>query len=164
MIAEELLQRYIEQPGTAAARSLQRAIVADPTFDPASGWYPRAEALVAADRHDEAIRRIDAHMPGALLCPQAHAILSHSLGAIARYEEAARERELTAISLHLILDSGDGSLHQPWQVLRILDEYAVLRTGSQRPIKHRNVSANNRQFDVHVFADGTEQWFELIRS
>ena len=93
-----LLLQHIEEPTPTTLDALRRAVVEDETFDAATGWYPRVEALVAADRHDEAIRRIDAHMPGAFCCPQAHALLAQSLAAIGRDEDATRPGRCTSHS------------------------------------------------------------------
>ncbi len=159
-----LLLQHIEERTPATLDALRRAVVEDETFDAATGWYPRAEALVAADRHDEAIRRIDAHMPGAFCCPQAHALLAQSLAAIGRDEEAARERTLAVTALELILDSGDGTPDRPWQVWRTLDEYAVLSAQSSPPVGQRLVAVGERRLDVHELADGTECCFEVVRA
>ena len=45
---------------------------------------------------------------------------------------------------------------EPCSVLRIEDEYDILRASSQRPTAQRQVSDERGQFDVHTLEDGGE--------
>ena len=67
---------YVDAPSDATLRPLHRAIVGSPNFSRATTWLYRATELAAADRHDEVIRLVEGLMPGALFCPDAHALLS----------------------------------------------------------------------------------------
>ena len=77
--------------------------------------------------------------------------------------EAGRiEAKFSRLALDSIAASGDGSEEEPCSVLRIEDEYNILRASSQRPTAQRQVSDERGQFDVHTLEDGGEVWFRLL--
>ena len=73
-----------------------------------------------------------------------------------------REATLHTLSVSSVLATGDGTQERPWSVLRVADEYDILRASSQRPTAQRQVSDERGQFDVHTLEDGGEVWFRLL--
>lgn len=154
---------HLDHRDAASLARLRHAIMSDVTFDVASPWFEPAAELAAQERHDELIRLLDAHMPGAFLSPDTHQLLAHALSAIGERTQAEQERFLAHVSLELILDSGDGSQTRPWQVLRVLDEYAVLRHRGFPVAAQRRDDDSARTLDVHRTSAGRELWFEVLQ-
>ncbi|WP_297742593.1 DUF4919 domain-containing protein [uncultured Tessaracoccus sp.] len=154
---------HLEHRDASSLARLRHTILSDATFDVASPWFEPAAELAAQERHDELIRLLDAHMPGAFLSPEAHQLLAHALTAIGERTQAEQERFLAHASLELILDSGDGSQTRPWQVLEVLDEYAVLRHHQVSVASQRRDVDGARTLDVHRTSAGRELWFEVLQ-
>lgn len=148
--------------GAAARRNLQQAIAETPGFNRRTPWLVRAQALLAQDRADELIRLINAQMPGAFLCPDAHLMLSRALTRIHRTPASDRESFLAATALEFILDTGSGTEAKPWQVLRIADEYAVLAHLGLSPQCQTAHHDEGGVVDAIECSDGTERWFALV--
>lgn len=146
----DLVGRYLEERSPAALADVRRAVRASRSFDP---------GLVVSEADGlEALQRL---MPGALLSPAAHAALADALARSGRREEAARERLLAEASLAGILATGDGTRERPWSVLRVSDEYDVLRSLRRRSVQQSVERDGRRHLDHHVCDDGSEAWFDV---
>jgi hypothetical protein len=56
--------------------------------------------------------------------------------------------------------SGDGTRARPWTVLRVSDEYDVLRSLGRRPASQELVGQAGRELDRIECVDGSEAWFD----
>lgn len=152
---------YVESPSEATIRRLQRAIVASPSFNRATAWLDRASELATGDRHDEVIRLVGGLMPGALLCPDAHALLSTAYAGIGDNDLARREAFYAGVAVEAILGSGDGSKARPWVVLHVPDEYAALARLGLACTMQRAVEVDGLVHDELTLSDGTTRWFRF---
>ena len=59
-----------------------------------------------------------------------------------------------------ILATGDGTRARPWTVLRVSDEYDVLRSLGRRPVSQELVGGAGRELDRIECTDGSEAWFD----
>lgn len=146
----DLVDRYLADPTPAALADVRRMVRAQPSFDPG--------LVVGEVAGLEALQRL---MPGALLSPAAHAALAHALARTGRPDAAARERRLAEASLAGILATGDGSRERPWSVLRVSDEYDVLRSLRRRSVEQSVERDGRRHLDHHVCDDGSDVWFDV---
>ncbi|NLE97743.1 MAG: DUF4919 domain-containing protein [Propionibacterium sp.] len=158
----EALRAHLDRDTPESLALLQGTIRSEPTFDASCPWHERATFLLQSDRHDEVIRLINAYMPGAFLSPDAHLMLSHAHEQIRDVDRSRLEAYRATTALRVVVDSGSGTRERPWQVLRVIDEYATLRHLRVVPAAQRLVIDGGREFDVHACEDGVERWFELV--
>ncbi len=149
---------YVDAPSDATLRPLHRAIVGSPNFSRATTWLFRATELAAADRHDEVIRLVEGLMPGALFCPDAHALLSTAYAGIGDRGRARREAFYAGLAVEAILASGDGSKARPWVVLHVPDEYAALARFGLAATQQRAVDVDGLVHDELTLSDGSTRW------
>lgn len=162
MAFKDVAADYIEDPTPARLAALREAIVASPSYTPTPRFPLEARRLAAAGRHREVVNLVGQWMPGAFLSPSAHSLLAESLDALGD-PEARRERFLTRLSVQTLLRSGDGSPEHPWVVLRVDDEYDLLRWTRRRPIAQRLAITAQGPRDV-IEHDRGEDWFAMFRS
>lgn len=146
----DLVGRYLADRSPAALAEVRRAVRGSGSFDP---------GLVVSEA--DGLEDLERLMPGALLSPSAHAALAAALARAGRTDEAARERLLAEVALAGILATGDGSRARPWSVLRVSDEYDVLRSLRRRSIEQSVERDGRRHLDRHVCDDGSEAWFDV---
>ncbi len=111
--------------------------------------------------HADVVAIITSMMPGSFLSPVAHGLLAEAHTALGDGPAADHERALTKLAFKSILDSGDGSEGRPWKVLRISDEYDVLRLLGRSSTQQELVERGGRRFDRHVHADASESCFDV---
>lgn len=154
---------YIAQPSPQRLRALRLAIQSRRSYTAAPPFLPRAAGLAAAGRHREVIELVGQWMPGAFLSPSAHSLLARSLAGLGDQEGARQERDLARLAALSLLRSGDGSQANPWVVLRIPDEYDLLRWRHRNPVGQRVVQGDAGRLDVITCDDGSEAWFQVFR-
>jgi hypothetical protein len=154
----DLVDRHLADPGPGTLGPLRSAVRASPTFDPDLDPGQVARLLDAAP--DTAARALAAMMPGALLSPVVHTALAQALDRLGRAPEASRQRRLARAALRGIVASGDGTRARPWTVLRVSDEYDVLRSLGRRPASQELVGQAGRELDRIECVDGSEAWFD----
>ena len=153
----------------AASRSaddlarLRDAVRRSPGFDPGLDVVGAVSPLFARGAHAEVVDRVQDLMPGAFLSPAAHAALAAAHLALGDQARAQAERRAQALALDSIRSTGDGTRERPWSVLRIGDEYDVLRAERRVSREQTLVEAGGRSLDRHVCDDGSEAWFEAPR-
>ena len=162
MAVTDLLEAYALDPTEEGLGSLQAAIMQEPTYDPMVLVSGSLTPLRREGKHQEIIARITSWMPGVLLSPSAHGYLARSLADLGETASARIEQKFARLALESIAATGSGSEDEPCAVLRIEDEYDVLRASSQRPVSQRQVSDDRGSFDVHTLDDGAEVWFRLL--
>lgn len=162
MTVDDAFRAHLDERSAGSLERLQEAIRREPTFNSQTPWHARANDLLTQGRHDDVIRLINQQMPGAFLCPDAHRMLSHAYEQIRDRERSRYEAYHADAAIDVILGSGDGTRERPWQVQRVVDEYAVLRHARIEPAGQRLIQSERREFDVHDCTDGTERWFELV--
>lgn len=154
---------YIEDPTAARLAALREEILASRSYTPTPRFPLEARRLAVEGRHWEVINLVGEWMPGAFLSPSAHTLLADALDAVGDHEEAGRERFLTRLAVQTILRSGDGSSGHPFVVLRVDDEYDLLRWTRRTPISQRLAITQEEPRDV-ITHDRGESWFSVFRS
>lgn len=148
-------------PGDLAA--LRDAVRGAEGFDP--GTDPVAAAAPALSRgdHEQAAAAVQALMPGAFFSPSAHAALAAAHAGLGDDARARAERSLQVLALESIRSTGDGTRAHPWSVLRVSDEYDVLRAAGRISCEQTLLEADGRSLDRYVCDDGGEAWFDVSR-
>ncbi|MCW4601656.1 DUF4919 domain-containing protein [Janibacter hoylei] len=100
-------------------------------------------------------------MPGAALNPLAHRLLAAAHEALGDDDAARREATLHTLSVSSVLATGDGTQERPWSVLRVADEYDVMRAKGVTPVVQATRTVDGRVVDVHEVVDGPDVWFVL---
>jgi hypothetical protein len=159
----DLVSDYLADPGPAALDRLRAAARTAPNFtaDLDVTLDRTVAPLIASGAYDEAVTALEDLMPGALLSPSAHGALSQALGRSGRTEDAEREATVARAALDGILATGDGSAEHPWSVLRVGDEYDVLRSLRRTRTRQTLVRDAGRTIDVLVCDDGSELHFDV---
>lgn len=164
MVFKDVAANYIEDPDPARLLELRVAIQACVSYTPTPPFLPEAVRLADAGRHGAVVELLAQWMPGAFLSPAAHSMLSQSLRALGDAEAADREEYLATLAVMSIWHSGDGSRNHPWVVLRVTDEYDLLRWAGRRAVGQRAERSGARFLDCITCEDGSEAWFELFRA
>ncbi|MCZ4325069.1 DUF4919 domain-containing protein [Brachybacterium paraconglomeratum] len=162
MSLNDLVEAYALDPTAEGLHDLQAGIMAAPRYDPLLSVSRAVVPLLRDGKHQEIVDLIRSWMPGALLSPSAHGYLAKALTELGDAEAGRIEAKFSRLALDSIAASGSGSEEEPCSVLRIEDEYDILRASSQRPTAQRQVSDERGQFDVHTLEDGGEVWFRLL--
>lgn len=157
----DLAVAYAESRGVDDLARLRGVIRASPGFDPGLDVAGAVAPLFAKGAHDEVLAVVRDLMPGAFLSPSAHAALAAAHDALGDETRARRERRTQVLALDSILSTGDGTRESPWSVLRISDEYDVLRSQRRASSTQTLIVDGDRSLDRHVCEDGTEAWFDV---
>lgn len=150
--------------GTRSVTDLVRlrdAVRSSPGFDPGLDVVSAAAPALARGDHAGALAIVRDLMPGAFFSPSAHAALAAAHAGLGDEGRAQAERRTQVLALESIRSTGDGTRERPWSVLRISDEYDVLRAERRTSREQALVTVEGRSLDRHVCADGTEVWFEV---
>ena len=140
---------------------LRDAVRASPGFDPGLDVVGAVTPLLARGAHEDVLDLVHDLMPGAYFGPSTHAALGAAHDALGDATRARQERRTQALALDSILTTGDGSRDRPWSVLRVSDQYDVLRSQRRASRVQTLVVDGGRSFDRHECADGSEAWFDV---
>ena len=162
MSVAELVEAYALDPTPEGLHDLHAEIMAAPGYDPLLTVSRTIVPLLRAGKHQEIVDQVRSWMPGALLSPSAHGYLATALTELGEAEAGRVEAKFSRLALDSLAASGGGTEEEPCSVLRIEDEYDILRASSQRSTAQRQLSDERGQFDVHTLEDGTEVWFRLL--
>ena len=159
----DLAAAWVASRDAADLATLRDAVRRSPGFDPGLDVVGAVSPALAEGAHEEALATVEGLMPGAFLSPSAHAALAAARAGLGDDARAQAERRWQVLALESIRSTGDGSREHPWSVLRISDEYDVLRADRRTSREQTLVTVAGRSFDRHVCHDGSEAWFEVGR-
>ncbi len=157
----DLVARYVADPTPDALARLRAVVRGSAGFRPDLLVEPLVRPLLDRGAFDEAVAVLQGLMPGAMLSPSAHGALAEALRGAGRPEQAEREARMARLSVRSILSTGDGSRSHPWSVLRVGDEFDLLRALGRRPRSQSLVPDGERRLDRHECDDGSEAWFDV---
>jgi hypothetical protein len=157
----DLVGSYLADPTPATLAELRGAVRSARNFRSDLPVAEIVHPLMERGTYDEAISALQDLMPGAMFSPSAHSALAEALTRTGRQEAAYREVALARAAIRSILSTGDGTAERPWSVLRISDEYDVLRSLRKRPREQSVVQDGDRYLDRHVCEDGSDDYFDV---
>lgn len=161
MSFRDVVDAYMRDPSPGTWATLKTAILTDKTYDPSPTETARAAELVNRGDHFEALRVIDMKMPGLFFSPSAHTTQRHALEASGRHDAAQRASLFARAAYVTIDESGDGTADNPWQVLRVSDQYDYLSISEMTSVGQRLVEQDTRILDAHTLSDGNVVYFEM---
>lgn len=153
--------RYLRAPNRENLALLHDSIRGSRSYSPGSEFIREALPLLRAGRHRETLDVIESWMPGAFLSPSAHTLMSQALAALGLHEEAETQASLSRMAVLAIISSGKGTRAQPWRVLRVSDEYDMIKALRREVVVQQVVPAGSNHLDMIRTTDGREHWFEL---
>lgn len=156
----DLVTAYLENQDLEHLARLRRAVVASASFDPDLNLVNELGPLMEEGHHQEVVDAVTAKMPGAALNPTAHLAMSAALEALGDERAAKRESIMAKVAVSSVLATGDGSEESPWSVLRVADEYDIMRAKGIAPRGQSAQSRDGRVVDRHETADGPV-WFVI---
>lgn len=159
----DLVTDYLEHQDLEHLGRLRSAVVGSSTFDPGLNLLAEVTPHMEAGRHREVVDAVTAKMPGAALNPTAHLALSAASEALGEEQAAKRESIMAKVAVSSVLSTGDGSQESPWSVLRVADEYDVMRAKGIAPRAQSSRQVDGRTLDRHETAEGGEVWFVIDR-
>lgn len=158
----DLIRRHLANPDRESLDDLRRVIVGSSSFDPDLNPIATTAPLIEVGDYRAAAERLAATLPGAALNPATHDILARCLTRLGDDRGAERELRMARLAVTGILSTGDGTREAPWSVLRVADEYDILRV-QRVESRHQEVTRDGgRLLDRHVITGGTEAWFEIL--
>jgi hypothetical protein len=156
----DLVSAYLDDPGTETLGPLRRAVRGSTNFTPDLD-LDEADRLLAEGSYAAAAAELQRVMPGAILSPSAHLRMATALERSGDERTAARERQVARAALRSIRSTGDGSEQHPWSVLRINDEYDMLRALDKVRDRQDLVKSGGRRLDRLTCTDGTVAYFDV---
>ena len=103
-----------------------------------------------------------AYASGGVPEPHGTAMLAHGYDQLGDEKAARRETKFARLAMDTLTSSGAGTQEAPYRVLRVSDEYDVLRYVQRTSVAQRVVVIDGQGYDVHQCSDGSEVWFELL--
>ncbi len=152
---------FVKQPTRKNYLRVLKLVTSHPKYDPYSTVLDDVEGLLDKQRFQEALKRLDAAMPGLLLSPQAHQHAARAANGLHDAERTKKERSLAAQCIRGILATGVGSEKRPYLVTRVSNEYDVLRH-LRKVSRGQGLRMNEgKSYDVIQCADGSDVWFDI---
>ena len=157
----EAVERYTADPTPGQLASLRALVASQPTFDPGLELRLDVQDRLDAGEAAAVVAEVRAQMPGAFLSPSAHAALAAAHERLGHERISQREARLARLAVTSVLAAGDGTREVPWPVLRVADEYDILRTRKVRIGSQSTRREEGRVLDRHESPDGQVTWFVL---
>lgn len=157
----DLAVAYAKSRSADDLERLREVVRTSPGFDPGLDVAGLVAPLLANGAHADVHTLVRDLMPGAFFSPAAHAALAAAHEGLGDATRSRRERRTQALALDSVLGTGDGTRERPWSVLRISDEYDVLRAQRRTSATQTLVDDGDRSLDRHECTDGTEAWFDV---
>ena len=159
-IVAELLQ-YLAEPTPERFLDLRAAVAELPTYEPYSFNQRVVRPLFEEGRFEEAKDLLEAALPGWILNPGIHQMLSFAWHKLGQEDAAQYEIAVAVALLNAILSTGDGSKAQPYLVLYPADEYYLLASLEKRSTSQSLEIVGEKRCDRLTCDDGTEIWFDV---
>ncbi|MEI7058898.1 DUF4919 domain-containing protein [Nocardioides sp. CCNWLW239] len=158
----DLVTAYLDDPGPETLGPLRRAVRGSAGFTPDLD-LDEVDRLLAEGSYAAAAAELQRVMPGAIFSPAAHLRMATVMERTGDVRSAARERRVARAALRSIRSTGDGSEQRPWSVLRINDEYDMLRALGKTPVRQSLLRSHGRDIDRHETADGDVYHFDATQ-
>ena len=158
----EVMKSFVLSPSEETLAPLQAEIMAAANYDPLVLFESVVSPLMDSGNYQGAVDAVWRMLPGAFLSPTAHAMLAYSYDQLGDEKAAQRETKFARLALDTLTSSGDGTQDAPYRVLRVSDEYDVLRYQQRTSVTQRAVVIDEQGYDVHQCSDGSEVWFKLL--
>lgn len=151
---------FLSSPTAGNYDKARTLLMASSTFDPYADDLSDLQELVEANS-PEAMKKFARMQPNYSLSPRAHLLASMAAKKAGQEAAARSETELYLRCLGCLLSTGDGTAQRPFKVMRVADEYDVLRHLKKPAGRQALMHREGRSYDVFVLPDGKEMWFDV---
>lgn len=158
---DALLDAYLAHPGPESLAALRHQVRSAPGFRTDEVATSTLGPLLRDGDSAGIVRAGRAMVPGSLLSPSYHLVMGQALRRLGDVEAAEREVALARAAVAGILATGDGTAESPWTILRLSDEYDVLRAQGTRSVGQALVRRGDRFLDRHETDAGTPAHFDV---
>lgn len=155
------LERFLREQTLETFMSLRDAMIQSPDYDPYDHYQLEAHALLGEEEFEKVTEYLMSKMPGWILNPGIHKLLSFALHKLGDEERARMEFLLARAFLNGILSTGDGSEARPYLVSSVTDEYDVLEHLGKSLRQQSLVENEGRRCDRFDCEDGSQIWFDV---
>lgn len=136
-------------------------VTAQPSYQPYSGDLDELMELYEAGRYAEAKRRIKDMMSTWVLTPSVHMIACMIAKKSGDEQTAMLELRLADACIEGMLATGDGTKDAPYVVVRVKDEYDLIRHLKKVPAQQGLLRDGERDLDHFELKDGSELYFDV---
>lgn len=153
---------FVDQPTKKSFELLRRELLAQPGYDPYDTTLSEFQRLCEAGQCEEARAIISSLQPGCVLSPRARRLSAWLSEMAGEHRLAERKRQLTKLVVQFLLDSGDGSLEHPYQIIHPEDEYDILQErGLSCDVERKLIRDRGRLLDCFEIDDDRSVFFEV---
>jgi hypothetical protein len=154
-------ERYLREQSLESFMRLRDAVIALPGYEPYSNYKLEAHSLLEKTEFDKAVKYLMSKMPGWLLNPGIHKLLSFAFHKLGDEDKAKSEYALARLFLNAILSTGDGSEARPYLVSSVTDEYDVLEHLGRHLQQQTLIERGDKRYDRFDCKDGSQIWFDI---
>jgi hypothetical protein len=157
----EYLESFLQDPTFETFMPLRDAVIGSPEYDPYDHYQSEAHELLGKGEFEKVAEYLLSKMPGWVLNPGIHKLLSFALHKLGDAERARLEFLLAKAFLNGILLTGDGSEEYPYLVTCVTDEYDVLEHLGKSLKQQSLVEKEDGRYDCLDCEDGSQIWFDV---
>ena len=160
---EDFIQ-FIKSPDRDTYLTLQERIISSDAYEPYSDELDIADELYGQQKIEEAQNIIQNGMPNLMLSPIAHQLLGLLFHKLGDEQSAQMEIMINRACIEGILTTGDGSVNNPYIVVRPSDEFDLIRH-FEKEIKQQSLThKGDKHLDLIVCKDDSEYWFDITNA
>jgi hypothetical protein len=158
---KQLLVEYLQEPTKEKFLALREAVRTHASYSPYSTDLGDIEKALFSNDKVKAGELLKSAFPNLLLSPRAH--LFAAILARGRDDQNTLQMEtyFANACAQGILFTGDGSEASPYLVLRVEDEYDILKFLEKKMKSQSLVHLNGRRLDRVVLEDDSTLWFDI---
>lgn len=158
---KDQFNKFLSSPTRETYLTVREELISSDAYDPYSDEFDVAGKLYEEGNLSEACGTLERAMSNLLLSPRAHRLLSFLYAKEENEEAAEMEFGIADTCLQGILTTGEGSLENPYLVVRTSDEYDVLEYLDKQMAQQALTGRDAKHFDVISCVDGTEYVFDI---
>ena len=159
---QEALMQLLVVPEREAYLALRARVIRGERLDHLVDTnFRELEQLLEQRRFEQVLEQCLESMEYGVLTARFHRYAAFAASQLGEEDIRREEHFLAGRCLHWLDLTGHGSRRAPVVVTCVADEYDYLRGNGREPNQRDRVERSDGQFDVFVFGDGSELWFEV---
>ncbi|MBF0227700.1 MAG: hypothetical protein HQK76_19810 [Desulfobacterales bacterium] len=161
MLLNFLFSKFIKSPNKESYFEVRSALITSNFYNPYSDELSEIDELIKDDKLIKAYKTLK-NIPNLLLSPNAHLTIAFIADKLNNKDESEMEIFIAKTCCDGILATGDGSMDNPYIVVRISDEYDILQYLNKHFASQQLLNlSENKHFDKITCEDNTEIWFDI---
>ena len=158
---QELFFSLLRDPSLDTFLDLRERIIDTSQYFPYSAEFYEMGELLEQEEYTLAVKLFQHTLPNLLLSPGAHLMVSYAYEAQNNTEMAEFEKQVAFLLISCLLETGDGTLDNPYLILRISDEHDVLNALGKARREQALMADGDRILDRHTCEDETDVYFDV---